>query len=323
MADSYDNLTYQTDTDLDSVKRSLFDSTSLDAISASFNIFSRAHVQKFDMFSQYGFYDIHDTSTYYKEYLFFTKPHLNINGLSDVSKEYAHLITTSYEKVLSYLTTGGKGFIPLLTNTVSLSNGADVPDSVPMDFDTHTNMYGAYLSYKGQSLESSYNPEFTLEFEDTRFLDVYMLFHIWDRYSTLKMLGYMMPLAQYLPPANILEDQISVYKIIVGDDLESIVYYGKYTGVYPKSLPRNVFTTLESGNIKLPVTFRAFMYEDMDPVILNEFNDVVNADNLKTNESLKSPTVGLGTGIDNSWKFGPYIEHGKMNGRPIYYLRWR
>lgn len=275
-------------------------------------------VQKFDKFSQYGYFDIPNINSFYREYIFFTKPDLTPLGGEDAG--YHSFISTYHPKVLEYLTKGGNGFIPLLTNSVVINNGVDVPDATQLDFESMTNSYGASVSYKGHSLEGRYNTEFTVEFNDTRFLDVYMLFHYWDRYSNAKMLGYVMPKATYLPPKNVLEDQISVYKIIVGDDYSTIVYFGKWTGVYPRSLPRNVFQTLEGGLIKMSVSFKAFDYEDMTPEIINEFN--IAAGSSSGVKSGNSKYVGVGTSANHNWRSKPFIKTGKINNRPVYKLIW-
>ena len=305
-------------------KNEVFDNRTLDQISASFNLFPRQAVERFDKFSQYGFFDVHDTSTYFKEYLFFTKPHLNLKGLESYDPSYYKLIVEHYGKTMEYLLAGDTGFIPLLTNSVTPGDGAELPDIIPMELETMTNINGAQITYKSQSLESSYNQEFSLSFNDTRFLDVYMLFHFWDTYSTLKALGYMQPLDIYMPPHSILEDQIAVYKITVAEDYRHIVHYAKYTGVYPKIVPKSIFNTMEGGIIKIPITFKAFKVNDMEPWILDEFNAIAGNMSYKGNhlKNKENDWVGFGTGVDNRWKVCPKITKGKYHERPVYFLEW-
>ena len=70
---------------------------------------------------------------------------------------------------------------------------------------------------------------------------------------------------------------MSMYKFIVGEDGESIVYFAKYFGVYPKMVPRNTFSDLPAdGNIKFTVQFKASFVEDMDPNIIEDFNEISN-----------------------------------------------
>ena len=62
--------------------------------------------------------------------------------------------------------------------------------------------------------------------------------------------------------------------------METILYYGKYYGVMPLSLPRDVF----SGEgfidgLKYNINFKAAFYEDMKPEILQDYNDLVDRNN--------------------------------------------
>lgn len=300
-------------------KNKYFGDEFLNKVYSSIGIYRKpSDNKKMSHFSPYGYFDINDISTHYREYLFFTKPHLNMNGLSMYSPQYYDFVTKYHPHIKSDLCSGGVGFIPILTNTVVPTNGTDVIDSTSIEIETMTNIYGANVSYKGHSIESKYDAEFTVEFSDTRFLDVFMLFHYWDTYSSLKSLGYMEPLKEYQPPFRRLDDQISVYKIIVGSDLSHIVYFGKWTGVFPKNVPKSVFSTLESGNIRIPIQFKSFEYNDMNPVIIDEFNMVAGSDR----GHITNNYVGTGSPKER-WSSAPYIVRSTYRGRPIYKLKWR
>ena len=51
---------------------------------------------------------------------------------------------------------------------------------------------------------------------------------------------------------KIIHDQFSIYKFIVDEDMETIIYWGKYYGVYPTSLPRDAFS---NSNFQDGLTF--------------------------------------------------------------------
>ena len=99
-----------------------------------------------------------------------------------------------------------------------------------------------------------------------------MFFKAYEEYETLKHHGVIKP-SDYYITRKILHDQFSIYKFIVSDDMETIVYYGKMYGVIPKSLPRDVFSspTFDSG-LSYSIDFKAAFYEDMKPDILADFN---------------------------------------------------
>ena len=137
-------------------------------------------------------------------------------------------------------------------------------------------MYGVNLSYRGSSEASDDSFSFSLEFRDTRWLDVYYFFRAYEEYETLKHHGLVAPWKPYIEQ-KILHDQFSIYKFLLDDDMETIRYYAKYYGVYPTSLPRDTFSqsSFENG-ITYNINFKAAFYEDMNPEILYDFNDLTD-----------------------------------------------
>lgn len=222
-----------------------------------------------------------------REYLFFTKPDLHImnqnelaicNGsvLNPALKErpfwedmYRRKATIACLQESYNYGTGGK-FNNLLQNMVS--SNLDVPGLSAETIDTPTNMFGVNFSYRGSSEASDDNPEFSLEFKDTQYLDVFHFFKAYEEYETLKHHGVIAP-SKYYIINKILHDQFSIFKFLVGEDMETIIYYGKMIGVMPKSLPREVFSSTNFDNgLTYSVDFKAAFYEDMRPEILADFN---------------------------------------------------
>ena len=223
-----------------------------------------------------------------REYLFFTKPDLHILNMNDngtLENEnlnsaladipfWVELWNTRRETTIKslQLSAGSDPFNHLLQNQV-ISN-LDVPALTSEMIDTPTNMYGVGYSYRGSSEASDDNPEFSLEFKDTRYLDTYIYFKAYEEYQTLKHHGVIAP-SKYYTVNKILHDQIAIYKFIVDEDMETIIYYGKMYGVMPKSLPRDVFSNPNFDNgISYSIDFRAAFYEDMRPDIIADFNNL-------------------------------------------------
>ena len=101
-----------------------------------------------------------------------------------------------------------------------------------------------------------------------------MFFKAYEEYETLKHHGVIAP-SKYYTVNKILHDQFAIYKFIVDEDMETIIYYGKMYGVVPKSLPRDVFSNPNFDNgISYSVDFRAAFYEDMRPDIIADFNNL-------------------------------------------------
>ncbi len=246
------------------------------------NIFT--HTFRFGLSNPYG------AISSAREFLFFTKPDLHIiknvsissnavlnDGLGsyfwkdmlDNKKRIISCLQGSYNNYFAGSYTSDP-FNHLLQNTV-VSN-LDVPGLNSNSIETSTNTFGVSISYRGSSEDSDDNPEFSLEFKDDRYLNVYTFFRAYEEYETLKKHGLIEPQANYRKN-KIINDQFAIYKIIVDEDMETILYWGKYYGVYPVSLPRDAFNSPNfQDGISFTINFKAAFYEDMRPEILYDFN---------------------------------------------------
>lgn len=263
------------------------------AILNSSNIYSSQQIRdnRYTKFSRYGFFDISNEHMYSREYLFFTKPDLHLLN-TKTGNLYAPLKNTSFfpnaleqypdciyslQQTYNFNSNSSNlrtlqrtNFIPLLSNHVTST--LDLPIISATDVPNNTNLYSITTSYREGSEISDNSLEFSLEFKDTKFLDVYMFFKIYDQYfrETYK---------QEIIPTNISYEEnkidcnsFSIYKFIV-DDTNTILYYAKVTGAYPITVPRDGMSNFD-GTIKHNISFKAAFCDDSDPKILNEFNHV-------------------------------------------------
>lgn len=194
-------------------------------------------------------------------------------------------------------------FIPMLTNAVNSS--LELPNSSAETIDSPSNIYGTTIQYRGSSQKSDEGFDFSLDFIDMPGMDVYYLFKMWDEYENLKSLGIVSPpskdensktINKYnlfkgkgakdiakstgMYRANkILHDQIAIYKFVVdGSDAETILFYAKYTGCFPKSVPRDAFSNFKGeGLLTYSVDWHAQFVEDSNPEILAEFATLCRA----------------------------------------------
>jgi hypothetical protein len=273
-------------TDIDGSTITDVESDLYKAIYHGANIYRSAEVRNrlYEQTFRFGLMDRRGLSTG-REYLFFTKPDLNIisqdayrqtNGsLQSYLSNFPFWVDAKKTrmdtiKCLEYSLDTSDPFIHLLQNKC-ISN-LDIPGLSAETVETAKNAYGVGYSYRGSSEQSDDNPSFSLEFKDTKYLDVYLFFKMYEEYETLKHHGIIKP-SDYYITRKILHDQFAIYKFIVADDMETIIYYGKMYGVMPVSLPRDVFSTptFDDG-ITYSVDFKAAFYEDMKPDILSDFN---------------------------------------------------
>lgn len=323
-------------------------------------IMSNAIYDRYDMdwdkkFTRFGIIDPNNTITNTKEYLFFTKPDLclfdigvenRINSLI-ANNSFFHDAIPRYRKVALQLQSSAKGsggpFMNMLSNAVTST--LDLPSINADNIETSGNVMGTRMNYRGTSHKSDVDHDFNLEFEDTKYLDIYMLFKMYDEYEKLKWDGYLnfhKEVSYKVPDSGvtytsknghwndyiiskILHDQISIYKFIVAEDGYRIIYWARVTGCYPNSIPRDAFSEMSGGPQKLNVGWKGHFVRDMDPVILYQFNQIVKS---YKKSGVDLPLYDLSNhAMDGRWATMPYIYtrdilDSKLGNRKEYYLRW-
>lgn len=297
------------------------------------HIYNREQIEWYTKFSRFGFLDPYNTNTVSREYLFFTKMdlHLFTPRTQTLNPQIANIpfftnCYTHYRDTMNQLQwstrsiTDYSPFANLLTNSVS--SKLDLQDISIDELETATNIYGTRLKYPLATTTSNNIYEFNLEFQDTKFLDVYMFFRIWYEYELLKAKGLVTPPDQDYTLNKIIHDQMSVYKFIVGEDMETIIHWTKLWGVYPTSIPRSTFSDMQEGTTTLAVGFNCQWVEDMDPNILSDFNNVVRTKKNKHSKDIPIYNEKI-SGVNGTWCNVPYIERSYLNNRPVYKLKWR
>lgn len=266
--------------------------------------------------------DLFDKVRGTRELLFFTKPDLNIldnNGyLLDDVKGHPEFID-AYNKnkdILKYLTHKSSGpFIPLLTNTVK--NTLDLPDINMETKETVKNMHGTTLLYRTNSELSSEKHKFSLEFEDSKYGEIYTFFDIWDRYSSLTNLGILSPKKTY-ELNNEIDDQISIFKIILSEDFRHIIKIFEIIGVFPENVPRSSYSELKSGSLIYNISWSGNFIIRSETEAINDFNILVRKNGYKTPNHISN---GHYTG-DSLIFSKPYILSTEYYGKIIHLLEW-
>lgn len=262
------------------------------------------------------------------EYLFFTKPDLNMlesGGMNIVSELQADPFINDLfrrdSRVLHQLQKSANpssgSFMVLLNNSVR--SKLDIPTISSKQIETSANLFGTKMSYSKHSFESDEDHEFSLDFEDDKTTPVYNLFKLWDYYMSLKAIGVAVPQDHYRD-SKIIHDQISIFKIVVDETMMNILYIAKVIGCYPIGVPRDFFSDI-SDKLLYSVSFKANFVDDNTPLIINDFNN------------LSSNTVGGSLPLfstennrpDGRWAKGAYIEKYDYGNKPGhgYRLKWR
>ena len=235
-------------------------------------------------FSRIGIADPYNATTNTYEYVFFTKPDLHLmNGsvandeltnhssfFSDAISRYPHIVD---QLQFSYsMNRNGGTLSPLLTN--AMNGNLDLPSISADTIETPQNVFGVKMDYRGSSYKSDEDFDFTIEFKDTKYLEVYMWLKMYDEYERLKWRGHVTPPSDSYVVNKILHDQIAIYKFIVGDDGMSLLYWARILGAFPVSVPRDTFGNKVEGELTYSTNWHGQFVSDMDPAILVDFNNI-------------------------------------------------
>lgn len=307
-------------------------------------IYDKYDMKWYSMFSRFGIIDPYNALLSTKEYIFITKPDLCILN-NAATGEVSPLLASNpffvdavlrYPHVAAQLQSSYKEndaeytpFMTMLSNT--LTSTLDLPGISADVIETAANIMGTKISYRGTSYKSDIDHDFTLEFEDTKYLDIYMLFKMYDEYEKLKWngninLSQLDHWKQYIIN-KVLHDQVSIYKFIVADDGYRIIYWAKLTGCFPTSVPREAFSDTGNGSPqKISVSWKCHFVRDMDPVIINQFNKLVEK---RARGTKDLPIFDMNSHtIDSRWAYTPFVSIREINDpktgrRREYFLRWR
>lgn len=251
-------------------------------------IYTRAELDKFNVFYRFGRLDPYNMLGSTREYVFFTKPDLHIFNSSDIytlNPELANIpyfydlmrrgYNTTVLRDLQYSIDKSTPFIKILTNEKrsNLDLNTINVDSV----ETGANLYGTRIFYRKASDHSDEEGDFTIEFEDSKYLDIYLWFKTFDQYTKKKYEGKVSPPSELYIQNKILHDQMAIYKFIVGEDGETIIHWSQFFGCYPLNVPREVFSDLSSdGHLKFTTNWKCTFQEDMMPNTISDFNALAN-----------------------------------------------
>lgn len=304
-------------------------------------IYDRYDMEWYKKFTRFGIIDPYNALTTTKEYIFITKPDLclmNSNGkVSNILSNNPFFVDAinRYNPVArqlqsSYSYSDGP-FMNILSN--SITSSLDLPGISADTIETGGNVMGTRIRYRGTSYKSDEDFDFNLEFEDTKYLDVYMLFKMYDEYEKLKWDGALnFSNAESDRWVNyilnkVLHDQVSIYKFVVGEDGYRIVYWARIVGCVPTSIPRDAFGDMNNSDTqKITVGWKGHFVRDMDPIIISQFNLLVSD---RASGKAELPLYDIDShAMDGRWSSTPYIDirtvtDSKRGSRREYFLRWK
>ena len=307
----------------------------LRSIRSAITMYDRRDIKCATKFARFGYIDPYNSLSTTREYLFFTKPDLNIFDGTDDTKlnsytskipYFCDLFNNGYIESLRHLqlsTAESRKQGPFM-NMLSwaVTSQLDLPSVTSGSTETSENLYGTSMQYMSSDFSSDEKFEFTLDFSDTKFLDIYHIFKAWVEYSRYKSRGLIAPKRQYIFN-KVLHDQISVYKFIV-DDTQTIIHYSKVWGVFPMNIAREVFgNTTSNTGLSFSQSFMGVFVDDLDPMILSDFNTIVEP-YCRGRKDMKLYNDSMGM-VNTELANIPYVKriHSQLDGYYRYKLMWR
>jgi hypothetical protein len=195
--------------------------------------------------------------------------------------------------------------------------------------DTYGKTYTGYkISYGKTNIESKTAGSFSVTYSDDRMLSIYKIHRLRTDYINDVYRGRLDP-----DVSNIVNKTLdyvgSVYYILTADDNETILFWSKYYGVYPVSIPSSQYSW-NSGNFVNPesitIQYNYSWKDDFKTDAIAEFNTNARLSNYQGNSLMYAPTFDK-----TLWHAGqtivgtPYIERvfdTQMTEKSIYKLRF-
>lgn len=123
---------------------------------------------------------------------------------------------------------------------------------------------------------------FSLSVRENLSMSNIKLMNAWYQYTRDVTRGFITP-EDIMIRNNIVDYKTSIYIISTDSSLNRILYFAKYTGVFPTKVPSmNEFTDIENADKrKYDLEFSFDNYEHLNPIILTEINTLLKHTGIK------------------------------------------
>lgn len=257
-----------------------------------------------------------------KTYVFITRPEMNLFRSGRAYKTYkdaalaleednandAMLMNMSvlHPEILTMLTkyySTDHYFIPYLQGR---AESLQLPDYQIRTSELSIPFYNYKYIYPTVTNESITGGTFDISFREDNELRITKMFQFWIHYIDAIMKNKMKPSDSHIRDSTF-DFMCSVYEIICDPTTQKVLFYAKYSGCFPTSVPiSNLSHNLRSGvESKTSVTFAYSFVEAMKPEIMLDFNknspgkgeiiDIYDTDfNMMGDSIVGNPTLEIG-----------------------------
>lgn len=199
--------------------------------------------------------------------------------------------TLGDQGIYSPLVDNKLAFIPMLTNNLaSISGWPDIA------VDTYTSKQGIYkeeYSMVDGTAELFQTYELTSTFRNIAGDPISLLFTIWVLYSALVYNGEMMPYPDAIVE-NEIDYQTRIYRLVLDPQMKFVQKIGACGAAFPMASPLGASFNFTSDtpymrdNDQISVPFKAIGASYLDPILISEFNQVVQEFNKDMKDSRRS-----------------------------------
>lgn len=319
--------------DLTKIRRNLNISTGYSLSELNSNYYN-----KFNRFRTV-FPDIELTKTF--GHIFFTRPDLNL--FTDEKATNLIETTVANDPLFVNLNISDKDLLKSLTTTLSqyhafnpyLSNMAlsfELKDDLLDTVDTNETFMGHKTRYGRTNIKNRTADTFSIKYREDNNYGIYKIHKAWTEYISKVYRGQFKASLENIH-SRILDYACSVYYFLCGPDDETVLFWSKYTGVFPIAAPSSS-SSWSSGDVGKIVDYSidyAYSWkEDYNPLHIVEFNvqgsygrgivrnnyEVYHPNYIPTYES-KLLTGG------NTFTDYPFIQAMEDGGKLVYKLRFK
>lgn len=219
--------------------------------------------------------------------VFFTRPDIHLRstrrdsdnniinpGAIDIRDPWFMQMDKNDPIILDLLTknyTRKHDFNPFLSNA---TRSFDLSDEKLETMEHGETFTGWKVKYGRHTIGSQTSGSFNITYNETNRLEVYKMHKAWIDYISKVYRGEFQPNEKNMRDM-ILDYACSVYYFLCAEDGETVIFWSKYTGVFPTTIPSGQFDWSENEIVKNPKCTIEYEYawkENMNPVILTDFN---------------------------------------------------
>lgn len=261
-------------------------------------------------------------------HIFFTRPDLNLYG-----EDGTLLSGPDSDPTFSYLDRTDRALLKTLTSdsftkkhdlNPFLSNKAEsfeTKDQVLKTKEYGETFTGYKVQYGTHTIDSDSAGEISILFTEDSNYSVYKIHKAWIDYISKVYRGELTA-SEYNIRNFILDYAASIYFFLCGPDGETILFWTKYTGVFPTNVPTSE-ASWQKGNTKgsdqVSISYSYAWKEDFNPAAIAEFN--INA--RRSDEPSYVPTYDRDIlSVGNTFMAKPWIELINNDNEYTYKLRY-